>query len=527
MKIPMATNRLSHIDYRRSQNRSNSGMLEPTTAPVAVKAVLFALAAVVSACLTLILFTKCPIKNQLLLFGWTIGHGALLIGVFYRTKEHPPINRYLTLLSLYLLVAFPLKATLSQIPWLAEIVPGYALRPDLFDVSLIPAIAYTFGVAIAILIVMSLPYLGKPVKNSLVPGKFRYSRFIWVVIISLIVKAIAHYVLIWGVPNRPPQNVIPLVTGATKMYVTLGIFHLLNVAAAHIVISGGTVVQKSVVGVLAIIFVAMDWGIGSKYSTVYTLVMVVSTATIISYKIKTKRRPWILVVVCLLVAVMAYPVIHNYRFARRSAPNADLVDLISKSVELTVMKQEKQEEASLFVSSFLKIVQRINGFQNHASAVLHQSKLGFEARDLISSSAISSRYTTVVTGIEHESNTFGITQSGMAAGLFRLEPLQVFCYSLTMNTIFLWSLLHYTRKICKRYENWLASGVSFGLFIVFMQFHGGNFLFIGKQLITLFFAAWLANTFITKKPQKRQWVMAPGYSANQNSAHRPMNEIHS
>ena len=502
-------------------------MREPTTAPVAVHLVLVALATFIGMCLTLILFTKCPIKNQLLLFGWTFTHGALLATVFYRTREHPPINRYLSLLALYLLVAFPLKATLSQIPWLASIVPGYALRPDLFDISLTPAIAYTFGVAIAIFIVMSLPYLSKPSKNSLAPGKFRYNRFIWVLIVSLVVKAIAHYVLIWGVPNRLPQNVIPLVTGATKMYVTLGIFHLLNVAVAHIVISGGTTVQKCTVGVLMSVFVAMDWGIGSKYSTIYTLVMVVSTATIISYKIKTKRRPWVLVLTCLFIAVMVYPVIHNYRFTRRASPNADLVDLVSKSIELTVMKNERQEEASLFVSSFLKIVQRINGFQNHASAVLHQQKLGFEARDLISSSAISSRYTTVVTGIEHESNTYGITQSGMAAGLFKLEPFQVFCYSLTINAIFLISLLHCTRKICKRYENWLASGVSFGLFIVFMQFHGGNFMFIGKQLITLFFAAWLANKFITRSSPKSQWVMAPGYSTVRHPAQRPMNEINS
>lgn len=488
-----------NLTSARFQQRNDAlNTEEPAMNSSVVHLVWVLMVTAIVACLALVLVTSCDIGEKLLLFTWTLSVGAMMIGVFLHTKDHPPLNRYLVMLLVYVFIAFPLKATLSQIPFMSEIIEGYFIPKALFSESLIPAIAYTTGVLIAVGILLSMPYLGKPKKKSLLPRRFNYSLFLIVIGASLVVKVIAHYVLIWGVPNRPPQNVIPLVTGMTKMYVTLGIFHLLNVAIAHLAIRGGKLNQKILVGVLSFAFVGIDWGIGSKYSTVYFLVTIITTAVLTTRTIKTKASTLFFIGILALVAFSAYPVVHSYRFAKKERPNASLEKLVSRSIATAIEKEDNY----FALGGFLKIVQRVNGFQNHCSAISYHRQLDFRYRDLISSADASSRYTIAVTGIKHEANTFGITQSGMASGLFRLQVGQIFFYSVIMNTMFIFFLMHCIRRLSKPYENWLATGVSIGLFIVFSQFHGGNFLFIGKQGIVLLFAVWLANFFFFRpRPQ--------------------------
>ncbi len=481
---------------------------EPKMNPSVVHLVTAGMITAVVVCLSMIFLSTCSIRNMVFLFAWTLGIGSMMIWTFLRTKEHPPINRYLTLLTLYLFIAYPFKAIISQIPLASEIIPGYFIPSALFGQSLVPAIAYTMGVAAAVGVVMAFPYLATPRSKSLVPRNFNYTFFFYVIFVSLVIKAIAHYILIWGVPNRLPENVIPLVTGMTKMYVTLGIFHLLNVAFVHMSIRGAKMHHKWMFAALTITYLGLDWGIGSKFSTIYCLVMVISTAVLTTRVIKTKARTLILIGLLVLVTITAYPVVHNYRFAKRASPNAPLGNLISRAIEIS----NEKESSFLAVGGFLKIVQRINGYQNHSSAVAHHNRLKFGYRDLISSTDATSRYTIAVTGIKHEANSYGITQSGLASGLFRLNPIKIFFYSISMNALFALFLLHYTRLTCKPYENWLATGVTCGLFIVFAQFHGGNFLFIGKQMSVLFFAIWLANFFFGRQK------VTPLRNANPNFA---------
>ncbi len=433
-------------------------------------------------------FTHCHTLEKVALAIWTVTMGAISIMLFSRTSSNPMFNRMITLCAFSLTFAFPFKAILSQSQLSRDQVMNFGIPHFLFKESLYPAIAYTLGAIFALAIITHLSCRGQfsqPKKDM----RLNYSLIFLAIAVSLLIKFVAQYILVWGVPNVPTRNEIPLVTGATVMYCKLGVFHLINVAIATAVITRTSFANKIGIGILTIGYLGLDFGLGSKYSLVYIIIAGVFSVAISTIKIRFNWNKAVAMAVVALLAISLYPIIHNFRFAKRQIPNGTPTQILQRSVEMTLQKTNQ----NLVLASIFAVSKRINGFQNHAAAVLHKDKLNVSWDDMISSADTTRKYTIAVTGIRHESNAYGITQSGMLSMQFKNSLPPIFIGSLLLNLFVAGGVTWVAYYCCKNRSNWYAAGISLGLFLVYFQFQGGNLSFVGKQFLVIALTMYLSN----------------------------------
>ncbi|MEZ6096151.1 MAG: hypothetical protein R3C03_18320 [Pirellulaceae bacterium] len=444
--------------------------------------------------LVLAFFTVVEIDQKVTLVLWTIGLGFFSVFVFLKTSGDVSLNRTLTLIASYLVFAYPFKAILSQSELGDLQRRDFYISGELFTKSLLPAVAYTSGAVISLMLVY---FLVRRLDMSRFERSFapRMGRLFLFIGISLLVKFVAQHILIWGVPNQPPRNVVPLVTGAVVMYCKLGIFHLVALAITLMFIYKTKMSDKVVLGSLIAGYLLLDFSVGSKYSLVYVVVAMVFSIALLKNEINLGQARVVMVLVACLAIISLYPVIHNYRFARKSNPRLDQFSLIQKAIRLTT----ERSDTNIMVDSVLQVAKRINGFQNHAAAVNFSATLRPGWKELLSSAEASQSYTQAVTGIDHESNTFGITHCGMMTMMFRGNWLQVFVSGILLNLALTGLVVFSSYLITRVKANWYAAGLSNGLFLVFAQFTGGNLGFSAKQYVTILFTIYMCNYFFVKK----------------------------
>jgi hypothetical protein len=457
----------------------------------------------------LISFAQCPIDEKLILAAWILAMGGISVWLFSRTAGNPTLNRLATLAAVGLTFAFPFKAVLSQCELGRDQVEHFFLPPSIFSDSLFSAVAYTLG-AILALSVAVVHWQSCRIAHEKVEKQLNFPFMFLTISIALLIKYVAQYILIWGVPNVPSQNNVFLLTGAVAMFVKLGIFHLIIVAITAAIVSRTSKANWFVLGILSLCYLGLDFGIGSKYSLIYVMVAGVFSVAISTNRIRFSFKKLTMVTLIALTAISLYPIIHNYRFAKRRYGGRSTQKIVTEAVHMAMTRTDQ----NIVFGSLLGVAKRVNGFQNHAAAIIHRNALGVTWRDMISSSGATRNYTIAVTGIEHESNAFGITQSGMMAAQFENSPLKILLGSFLMNLSLYICAGWLLWRACDNVANWYAVGVSGGLFLVYFQFQGGNLAVVAKQLIVIGTTAYFCNYMFKKKRKsvgrkRAQAIQAP------------------
>ena len=451
----------------------------------------------VAAVCVLTTVANCPIQEKLILSAWMLVMGIISLWLFNQTAGNPTLNRLATLASIGLTFAYPFKAILSQCELGEEQMRDFFVPPKLFSESLLSAVAYTAGAVVALSLAVTIWRKNRASKAKK-EMQLNYRSMFFVIGLALLIKFVAQYILIWGVPNVPSQNNVPFITGAVAMFVKLGIFHLINVAIAAAIISRTTNFNYFILGLLVLIYLGLDFGLGSKYSLIYVLVAGIFSVAISTNQIQFSWQKLTAMALIAFFTMSMYPIIHNYRFAKRRSAGRTTQQVVMEAVEKAMIRTDQ----NIVFGSVLSVAKRINGFQNHAAAVLHANSLGVTWRDMISSSDVTQNYTSAVTGIKHESNAFGITQSGMMAAQCEQSLTKIFVYSVLLNfSLYIgsvWVFLY----VCKNQANWYAIGVSGGLYLVYFQFQGGNLAVIVKQLIVISSTAYFSNYMFKKKRRR-------------------------
>lgn len=396
-------------------------------------------------------------------------------------KERAYQGIIVSLLSIYLLVGYAWKSVLARLPLPDEYYRDFRVALGSFQDTLPVAIAYGAGAYLAFYLCFRAVRM-PPLKQA--SRAKNYSPILLLILISLVVKAYTQLLLDWGVPADEPKRAIPLVTGLIVMHSRLGIHYLTTLLFLAVAQRRLTQGQTALTACFAIVNVLLDVAVGVKFSLVY---FAVSVLFCLVYSTQGIRRQVSLAkagVISLLLALVvtgSYQFVQYYRFSRLSNRGQSVASIAAEASK----NLEQNTSSNIFVYSGVKILKRINGFQNAAMALRLESRLNPRFVDVVSSSDLTDRFTVLTTGVRNAKNASGITQCGFIAIFTKRNLLGVFTLSFLMNFGVLAGVFTLLAKVVQSDENQVITGLVVGLLLINMQFAGGDLLTYAKQLFAV------------------------------------------
>ncbi|MAT70903.1 MAG: hypothetical protein CMJ58_15415 [Planctomycetaceae bacterium] len=418
-------------------------------------------------------------SQSLVLLAWSLLCGLAPFVLFANMPGGYFLQGVACLLSVYFWIAYPVKAIFSQTYVQSDLILNYYVPPHLFADCLAPSIAYSVCGLLAT--AAALRFLaGKAVDRTTATRRPNIRLLLTVTFFALLLKAIIHYWLGWGLPGLEPPNAIPLVTGAIVMLCRLGIFHLISVAI-FIAISHRNLPAryKYLTGLSACAYLALDMGIGSKYSLAYLGTTLLSASIVGLRRTKANTRKLAAVLVSVTCIVACYPFVQQYRFVRLGHPNAAPTQLIDRAIKQTF----ERTDYNVVAVAFLSVLERINGFQNYCAARAYNVNASWG--HMLASRDLTASYTTSVLGFRSTNTAMGLTQVSVLSSLAKHDPVILaaltfsFCFVLTA------ACAGGALAAIRSAVNAAAAGLTIGLFLVFCLFTGGDLLFLGKQYFVI------------------------------------------
>ncbi|MER8383828.1 hypothetical protein [Mesorhizobium sp. M1399] len=375
----------------------------PTSRPkIRNRAIFLVEAGLVLVCYALCVYAFLDVSNIVLIYEFlplTIIAGLLILA-FYRISQLQPLYTYFTIIYAYFVFGY-----LFKLYYLLEYPDDFSMLSNVAEYLIGPRFGEALWlvviyVAVSIVILYFVSDSKQHSETVFGPIRIQNLLAIAIIAISLASKLFLHYVLQWGIPGKDPAAMPPFIGGAIIFYVRLCLFFICNLYL-YCVVRDRYKFGIFVAGTFIATFIALDLGIGSKFSLIYEVIFVVP---LFAYAIRKRRLSLSFVVV---LAGLGYAILNWYKYI-----NYYRYAILQGYHGLDAVHFALNAPAANDGSTFADLIGRVSGVEYVLIVVsMNLQSLTSGFRTFFGQDFLMA-FTSMITGISNANSAMGATQIG-------------------------------------------------------------------------------------------------------------------